>query len=81
MSQRVTIAQAAKELGMAPQAVRERMKSGELDDIGYIHKSIAGKGDKKRYYIYRDMLDAHIGRIRQIQEEGDKKCSQEAATS
>ena len=60
MSERVTVEQAAIELGMAPQGVREYMKRGIID-IGVVLPSIKGK--QNRYQIYRDKLDKHLGRI------------------
>ena len=41
MSERVTVKQAAKELGLAPQGVREYMKRG-LIDIGDVLPAIQG---------------------------------------
>ena len=59
--ERVTVAQAAKEMGMNAQAVRERMRRKEID-IGDVYKSIQKTGRKQsyRYYIYRNKLDAYI---------------------
>lgn len=59
--ERVSVAQAAKELGMNAQAVRERMKRKEID-IGDVYKSIQKTGRKQtyQYYIYRSKLDAYI---------------------
>ncbi len=79
MSERVSVPQAAKELGMAPQAVRVRMKSGDLAGIGYIMPSI--KGNRTEYFIYRNMLDAYMGKKLTTQEGGQQKSSQEATTS
>lgn len=59
MSERVTLIQAAKELGMCPQGVREYMKRG-LIDIGSVLPSLTGKG--YRYLIYRDKLDRYLGK-------------------
>lgn len=66
--QRVPVSQAAKELGMAPQGVREYMKHG-LIDIGEVLPSVTSiknKGTKKtlRYHIYRDKLDKQIGKLK-----------------
>lgn len=55
MSERVSLKQAAAELGMSPQGVREYMKRG-LIDIGVVLPNIKGKG-KRQYFIYRDKLD------------------------
>lgn len=68
MSERVSVAQAAKELGMAPQAVRERMKRGHLNKIGYVMPSI--EGERTEYFIYRDKLDAYMGKKLPTQEGG-----------
>lgn len=57
--ERVSVTQAAKELGMSPMAVRIRMERGLLD-IGECFPSITGK--QTRYYIYRDKLDKVLGR-------------------
>lgn len=57
--QRVPLPQAAKELGMAPQGLREYMKRG-LIDVGEVLPALNGK--TLRYHIYRDKLDALIGR-------------------
>lgn len=67
MSQRVTVAQAAKELGMAPQGVREYMKRG-LIDIGSVLPSV--KGENNRYIIFRDKLDEYMGKKLSTQEGG-----------
>lgn len=67
MSQRVTVAQAAKELGIAPQGVREYMKRG-LIDIGAVLPSI--KGDRQTYMIFRDKLDKYMGKKLPTQEGG-----------
>lgn len=67
MSQRVTVAQAAKELGLAPQGVREYMKRG-LIDIGSVLPSI--KGDRQTYMIFRDKLDEYMGKKLPTQEGG-----------
>ena len=55
----VPVEQAARELGLAPQGVREYMKRG-LIDIGDVLPAIRGKG--YRYKIYRAKLDKHIGK-------------------
>ena len=61
MNNRVSVAQAAKELGLAPQGVREYMKRG-LIDIGEVLPALSG-GDSLRYHIYRDKLDKHLGKV------------------
>ena len=60
MSERVSLKQAAAELGMSPQGVRECMKRG-LIDIGVVLPNIKGKG-KRQYFIYRDKLDRVLGK-------------------
>lgn len=60
MSERVSVEQAAKELGMCPQGLREYMKRG-LIDIGRILPCANGS-KKKRYFIYRDKLDKELGK-------------------
>lgn len=79
MSERVPVTKAAKELGMAPQAVRERMKRGHLNEIGYVMPSI--EGERTEYFIYRDKLDAYMGKNLTMKEGGQQKSSQEVATS
>ena len=56
---RVKTAQAAAELGMAPETVRYLMEIGKLD-IGLVAPSKTGR--TKRYYIFRDKLDAELGK-------------------
>lgn len=58
-SNRVSVTQAAKELGLAPQGVRVQMLRGELD-IGRVVRSVTGNG--KRFLIYRDKLDKELGK-------------------
>lgn len=62
MCERVSLIQAAKELGMAPQGVREYMKR-KLIDIGDVLPCANG-ADKYRYFIYRDKLDAYLGKVK-----------------
>lgn len=59
MCETVTVLQAAKELNLAPQGVREYMRRG-LIDIGDVLPSLSGKGH--RYKIYRAKLDRHLGK-------------------
>lgn len=67
-SNRVTLAQAAAELGIPPQALRERMKQGVggIATIGEVlpelKKGKNGRG-RKHYMIYRDKLDRYLGKI------------------
>lgn len=59
MTDRVTLLQASKELGMSQQSLREYLKRG-LIDVGYAVPSVTGNGF--RYLIFRDKLDAYLGR-------------------
>ncbi|MFG6367808.1 MAG: hypothetical protein K1W16_05185 [Lachnospiraceae bacterium] len=59
-SRRVPTAQAAAELGMSVQGMREYMKRG-LIDIGKVLPAANG-GGCKRYFVYRDKLDRHLGK-------------------
>lgn len=61
MSERISVKDAAAVLGCNPQAVRENMKSGRWD-LGSVVPT--GKtGRKYTYYIYKEKLNKHIGRI------------------
>ena len=57
---RVPLLQAAKELGLAPQGLREYMKRG-LIDIGAVVPAAGGE-KRLRYLIYRDKLDRYLGK-------------------
>lgn len=59
-SERVSLVQAAKELGLAPQGLREYMKRG-LIDVGTVVPD-ATRGKTLRYLIYREKLDRYLGR-------------------
>ncbi len=59
MSERVGLPQAARELGMGPQAVREHMKRGLLD-IGLVLPNAKGTG--YRYLIMREKLNKVLGK-------------------
>lgn len=59
MSQRVSVLDAAKELGMNPQGVREYMKRG-IFDIGEVVPNMKGTG--YRYIIVREKLNKILGR-------------------
>lgn len=61
MTERVSVQQAAKELGLAPQGVREYMKRG-LIDIGEVLPTVQGKGKTNRYLICRKKLDKFLGK-------------------
>ncbi len=58
---RVSLPEAAKELGMSQQAVREHMKR-KIIDIGYVLPQTKGKR-RNTYLIYRDKLDKFLGKI------------------
>ncbi len=58
--ERVSLAQAAKELGMNQQGVREHMKRNLFPTpIGFVSNPT---GRKYQYHIYRSMLDKHLGK-------------------
>lgn len=57
-TERVPLLQAAKELGIAPQGLREYMKRG-LIDLGEV---LPGTGKRKNYLIYRSKLDRILGK-------------------
>lgn len=58
-SERVTVKQAAAELGMSPQGVREHMKRNLFKiPIGEVTKT----SSQYTYHIYRRMLDRHLGK-------------------
>lgn len=61
LSERVPVTQAAKEIGIAPQGLREYMKRG-LIDIGVVVPSLNGKGNTNRYLISRSKLDKYLGK-------------------
>lgn len=61
LDNRVTVAQAAKELGLNVATVRYWIETGQLP----IGRYVKCKGSKRgTYLIYRDLLDAELGRIR-----------------
>ena len=64
-SNRVTVAQAAEELGIPAQALRERMKRkvGEIATIGEVLPPLHGK-NHLCYVIYRDRLDRYLGKTK-----------------
>lgn len=57
--ERVTVIQAAKELGVAPQAVRIQMQRGLLD-IGEVMPGV--QGSRMQYWIYRSKLNKVLGK-------------------
>lgn len=62
-SERVSVKEAARLLGIAPQGVRECMKRGILD-IGIVIPSYCGSenGKNNTYLIYRDKLNRVLGK-------------------
>ena len=64
MCERVPIKQAAQELGMSRQAVREQMRRNIFDIGDYIPKEKTGK-KQDEFHVYRPKLDRHLGRIRE----------------
>lgn len=59
MSERVSVAEAAKMLGMSQQGVRIHMKRNLFRiPIGDVTKP----GGRYQYHIYRDMLMRHMGK-------------------
>lgn len=61
MSERVSVLDAARELGCGPQAVREHMKRGIWDLGEVIPPEKLGK-KTWGYYIYRSKLDRILGK-------------------
>lgn len=57
-SQRVSVSEAARILGMSPDTVRYRLKKGDLP-IGDCCKSRSG--NTNRFYIFRSKLEEYIG--------------------
>ena len=57
--ERVSVAQAAKELHMTAQTVRILMQQKQLD-IGYVK---AMENGRHVYYIFRSLLDKELNRI------------------
>lgn len=56
MSQKVTVRNAAKEIGCDPEYLRRKMKTGEWDLGEY------EKGKKRaRYFVFRKKLDKFLG--------------------
>ena len=58
-SNRVTVEQAAKELGLAAATVRMWIETGQLPIGRYIRRKGAKRGT---YLIYRDLLDREVGK-------------------
>lgn len=60
MSERVTVDEAAKILGMSKQGVREHMKRNLFAmPIGEVTQVSKGR---YQYHIYRSLLDRHVGK-------------------
>lgn len=56
---RVSVTDAAREIGCAPQFLRLRMQAGDWDLGSYV----AGKaGRHANYYVFRDKLDRFLGK-------------------
>lgn len=60
MTNTVTIAQAAKELGMTPLSLRQLMIQNRLN-IGYVYRREGSS--KHRFFVYRHLLDEEKRRI------------------
>lgn len=60
MDEKVTIADAARELGMTPLSLRELMAQGRIN-IGYSYQR-PGSG-KRKFFVYRHLLDKEKERI------------------
>lgn len=57
-TERISLSEAAKILGMSSQGVREHMKRNLFSiPIGYVTNP---SGRKYQYHIYRNMLEKHI---------------------
>lgn len=63
MSEKVRLADAAAELGISQQSVREHMKRGIWDLGEVVPPSKSGKKTWE-YHIYRTKLDRQLGKIR-----------------
>lgn len=59
--ERVSVTQAAKELGVAPQSVREHMRRG-LWNLGDVFSPKQTGKALWEYHIYRRKLDKHLGK-------------------
>lgn len=60
IKQRVSVEQAAKELGCSPQEVRLNMQDGTWE-LGEVIPPVKGK-KRWKYYVYREKLDLHLGK-------------------
>lgn len=59
-SARITVQEAAAILGTTPDYIHYHMRCGDLP-IGHVMPS-GGKGKRKTYMIYRDKVNAFVGR-------------------
>lgn len=59
--ERISIKEAAKVLGMAPETIRWLMQTGHLN-IGDVFPSRSGK--THRFVIYRELVQRHVGRTK-----------------
>lgn len=60
MRARVSVRDAAREIGCAPQYLRLRMQAGDWDLGSYVGP---GKGGQHgNYYVFRDKLDKFLGK-------------------
>lgn len=67
MSQRVSVKDAAKEIGCAPEYLRRQMKSGRWKLGEVIKPSI--DGCQHEYFIFRAKLDVFLGKeVKEIHE-------------
>ena len=60
-TERVSVAEASKLLGISPQGVRVQMQRGILD-IGIVVSSATGNKNIRQYLIYRPRLDKVLGK-------------------
>ena len=59
-TERVPVAQAAREIGCCEQFLRQQMKCGEWD-LGQVKKPPRG-GNRYTYYVFRSKLDKFLGK-------------------
>lgn len=60
MCERVSVANAAKEIGCSPQKVREKMKRGKWK-LGRVEPPEKGVRSTYEYFIFRNLLNKHLG--------------------
>lgn len=58
---RVTVKQAASELGISIPFLRLLMRKGEINIGKFVKTSLKGK--RGQYLIYRDLLDKELGKM------------------